>query len=142
MAICQLAYTLHTSKNSRKASLSEAISGVILNQLIQRHLLTPKRANMLIVYLEKLNAFAKDHAKARMSLRTWINIVKQASWKSKQDVLARFPKAKMLPNNRARFEIVHNIYRLIIYIDYDDQIVHIRFIGTHSEYDQIDPATI
>lgn len=56
---------------------------------------------MLIVYLEKLNAFAKDHANARAGLRTWINIVKQASWKSKQDVLTRFPKAKMLPNNRA-----------------------------------------
>lgn len=97
---------------------------------------------MLIVYLEKINAFAKEHANARKSLRTWVNIVKQASWKARQDVLWSFPKAKMLPNNRARFEIVHNIYRMVAYIDYNDQIVQIRFIGTHSEYDRIDPATI
>jgi mRNA interferase HigB len=97
---------------------------------------------MLIVYLEKLNAFAKNHANSRKSLATWKSTAEQAIWKNKQDVLADFPKAKMIVNNRARFEIVHNTYRLIAYIDYDDQIVEIRFIGTHHEYDRIDPATI
>lgn len=88
---------------------------------------------MLIVYLYKLNEFAKKLANARKSL---------ATWRSKQDVLADFPKAKMIANNRARFEIVHNTYRLIAYINYADQIVEVRFIGTHTEYDRINPATI
>ncbi|MDP4263379.1 MAG: type II toxin-antitoxin system HigB family toxin [Bacteroidota bacterium] len=97
---------------------------------------------MLIVYLEKLNAFAKNHANARKSLATWKATTEEAIWKNKQDVLRDFPKAKMIANYRARFEIVHNVYRLIAYIDYDDRIVEIRFIGTHNEYDRIDPATI
>lgn len=97
---------------------------------------------MLIIFSEKLIAFSKNHANTRKSLRTWITITEEASWKAKQDVLWSFPKAKMIANNRARFEIVHNEYRLVAYIDYDDQIVEIRFIGTHSEYDRIDPATI
>ncbi len=97
---------------------------------------------MLIVYLEILNAFAKNHANARKSLATWKTTTERASWRNKHDVLTDFPKAKMISNNRARFEIVHNTYRLITYIDYTDQIVVIRFIGTHTEYDRIDPATI
>ena len=97
---------------------------------------------MLIVYLEKLNDFARNHANARKSIATWVSMTEEASWKTKQDVLRTFPKAKMIANNRARFEIVHNIYRLIALINYDDQIVKIRFIGTHNEYDRIDPAKI
>lgn len=97
---------------------------------------------MTIIYLEKLNSFAKTHANARKSLVTWKSTTEQAGWKTKQDVLNDFPKAKMIANNRARFEIVHNTYRLIAYIDYLDQIVEIRFIGTHTEYNRIDPTTI
>src|SRR3978361_727229 len=97
---------------------------------------------MLIVYLKKLNDFGKKHANARKNLAVCKLVVEQASWKKKQDVLAEFPKAKMIQNNRARFEIVHNTFRLIAHIYYDEKIVEIRFIGTHNEYDDIDPATI
>jgi mRNA interferase HigB len=97
---------------------------------------------MEIVYLKKLSNFTKTHANSRKYLSTWKTIVEKASWKKKQDVLKDFPKAKMIANNRARFEIVHNTYRLIAEIDYEDQLVTIRFIGTHSEYDKIDPATV
>ena len=97
---------------------------------------------MLIVYLEKLNVFAKNHANSRKSIATWVSTTEEAVWSSKQDVLRDFPKAKMIANNRARFEIVHNTYRLIVKINYDAQIVQIRFIGTHNEYDKIDPETI
>lgn len=97
---------------------------------------------MKIIYLEKLNQFTKKHANAQKSLETWRFVVSKAIWKKKQDVLTDFPKAKMIANNRARFEIVHNTYRLITLIDYDDQIVQVRFIGTHNEYDRIDPSSI
>lgn len=97
---------------------------------------------MTIIYLERLNRFMKQHANARKSLIAWKTAVELASWKKKQDVLYDFPKAKMIRNNRARFEIVHNLYRLIAHIFYEDQIVEVRFIGTHSEYDKIDPSLI
>jgi mRNA interferase HigB len=97
---------------------------------------------MLIVYLEKLNDFAKHHANARKSLATWKSATEEAIWKNKQDVLRDFRNAKMIADNRARFEIVHNTYRLIVKINYDALIVQVRFIGTHTEYDRIDPTTI
>jgi len=97
---------------------------------------------MVILYLERLNEFGKKHASARKSLATWKNVVQKAQWQNRQDVLRDFPRAKMIKNNRARFEIVHNTYRLIAQIHYEEKFTEIRFIGTHSEYDRIDPATI
>ncbi len=97
---------------------------------------------MLIVYLNKLDQFGKKHANARKSLSAWKMVVEKVMWEKKQDVLQDFPKAKMIKNNRARFEIVHNSYRLIAHIHYSDRIVEIRFIGTHAEYDNINPETI
>jgi mRNA interferase HigB len=97
---------------------------------------------MIVLYLKKLDDFAKKHANCRKSLATWRSTTEQAIWKNKQDVLDDFPKAKMIANNRARFEIVHNTFRLIAHIHYVDQIVEVRFIGTHNEYDRINPAII
>ena len=97
---------------------------------------------MLIVNLRMIHKFSIEHADARKSLANWVHIVQRVKWKKKQDVLADFPKAKMIKDNRARFEIVHNKYRLIIFINYEAGTAVIRFIGTHNEYDRIDPSTI
>jgi mRNA interferase HigB len=97
---------------------------------------------MRIFYLNRLNEFGQKHANARKSLSTWKDVVVKAQWQNKQDVLTDFPGAKMIKNNRARFEIVHNTYRFIVHIHYEEKFMEIRFIGTHNEYDRIDPATI
>ncbi len=97
---------------------------------------------MKIINLFKINDFSKKHANARKSLSTWQEITEKALWKKKQDILDDFTQAKIIKNDRARFEIKHNTYRLIAYVGYDSQTVVIRFIGTHTEYDRIDPETI
>ena len=89
-----------------------------------------------------LQNFAKKHADSQKSVSTWKITVENVSWKNKQQVLADFPNAKMIKGNRARFEIRHNKYRLIAEILFEEQIVIVRFIGTHNEYDKIDPATV
>lgn len=89
-----------------------------------------------------LQKFAKKHSDAQKSLSAWKITVENVSWKNKQQILGDFPNAKIIKGNRARFEIRHNKYRLIAEINYNDLIVFVCFIGTHNEYDKIDPALV
>ncbi len=97
---------------------------------------------MQIINLRLLDQFATKHADSRKSLAAWKQTTSSAIWKKKQDVIDSFPNAKMVRNNRARFEIVHNKYRLIAEVFYDVEAIEVRFIGTHNEYDKIDPSTV
>ena len=51
--------------------------------------------------------------------------------------MERYPKCRIIGNNRVIFNILHNKYRLIILVQFESGIVYIRFVGTHKEYDKI-----
>lgn len=47
-----------------------------------------------------------------------------------------------LADNRAIFDIGGNKYRLVVHVSYRFNRVLVKFIGTHAEYDRIDPETV
>jgi mRNA interferase HigB len=55
---------------------------------------------------------------------------------------AQTPKAKVLNRDRVRFEVGGGNYRLIASFDFRRQIVFVKFVGTHAEYDAIDALTV
>ena len=93
---------------------------------------------MNIVTRRKLQEFWIRHPNAQASLVAWHNHVKAAEWSSPQDIRS----ADFLADNRVIFNIGGNSYRLVVRISYTYKQVLIKFVGTHAEYDRIDPSTI
>ncbi len=69
-------------------------------------------------------------------------MVKAAKWQSMNDVQAASSTARPLNGVRVRFEIGGGNYRLIAHVNFHYQIVFVKFIGTHAEYDKINALTV
>lgn len=97
---------------------------------------------MRIIARRTLKEFWEGHPDAEQPLRAWFANVKQADWKSPADIKRDYRQASFVADNRVIFNIKGNSYRLVASIAYAYGIVHIRFVGTHTEYDRIDAAKI
>lgn len=97
---------------------------------------------MRIVKKRTLIEYWAKHPSSEGALKSWYAEVKNANWTIPQDIKKRYSTADILSNNRVVFNIKGNTYRLAVEIHYNTQIVYIRFVGTHSEYDRIDAEKI
>ncbi len=97
---------------------------------------------MRIIALRTLREFWLRHPNAEQPLRAWYANAKRASWKSPADVKQSYRTASILPANRVVFDIKGNDYRLVVLIDYTYELIFVRFVGAHRDYDKIDAETI
>lgn len=97
---------------------------------------------MRIIARKTLRDFWERYPDSEQSLRAWHANAKQANWETPTDIKADYRNASFVANDRVVFNIKGNRYRLITAIDYQYKVLYIRFIGTHSEYDKVDAATI
>lgn len=72
----------------------------------------------------------------------WYRQVKSADWATPADVKRDLRTASILRDGRVVFNIAGNKYRIVVWINYPYRVVYIRFVGTHRQYDRIDPQTI
>jgi mRNA interferase HigB len=73
---------------------------------------------------------------------SWYHEAKKARWSSWMEIKDKYRSISILKNNRIVFNICGNNYRLVVKINYGAQVVFIRFIGTHKEYDKINAEEI
>ena len=97
---------------------------------------------MRIIANRTLRDYWESHPNAEEPLRSWYRTVKGEDWDTPAKVKARFPKASIVGDNRAVFNIRGNHYRLIVEINYPYRTVYVRFVGTHAEYDRIDAREV
>ena len=97
---------------------------------------------MRIIAKRTLREFWEVHTNCEQQLLSWYKITKNASWDSFEAVKAEFGTCKIVGSDRVIFKIKGNHYRLIVKVSFIHQTIWIKFIGTHDEYDSIDPKTI
>ena len=79
---------------------------------------------------------------SKAALEAWHKEAIKADWKNPNQIKEQYCHASIVGNNRIVFNIHGNKYRLIVKINYDAQVVYIRFIGTHKQYDKINATEI
>ncbi|MBS1554202.1 MAG: type II toxin-antitoxin system HigB family toxin [Bacteroidetes bacterium] len=97
---------------------------------------------MRVVAKKILREFWRKHADCEQQLKSWYREAGKSAWRNANDVKKEYPSASVLPSNRVVFNIKGNKYRLVVRINFQYQMVWIRFIGTHEEYDRIDAKKI
>ena len=97
---------------------------------------------MVIIKKSTLAKFWAIHTDAEEPLLKWYKTVKDADWRSFQDIKNTFNSADYVGNERYVFNIKGNKYRIVALIFLDKRTVFIKFVGKHSDYDKIDVLNV
>ena len=103
---------------------------------------------MRVIARKTLNKFvmslkgSKDQKAVKAALDSWFHEAEKADWEAPSDVLKSYANASIVGSDRVVFNIKGNNYRLVVAIDYRRQIVFIKWMGRHADYDKIDVRTV
>ena len=97
---------------------------------------------MRVIAISTLRDFWKIHPDSEQALTEWYAKTGRARWKSLSDIRRDFNSADYVKNQRYVFNINGNDYRLVAAVKFSPELVYIRFIGTHKEYDRIEASKI
>ena len=79
---------------------------------------------------------------AEQPLRAWFAEASRATWRTPADIKAAYRTASFVGNDRVVFNVGGNKYRLVVAVKYSAQLVFIRFVGSHADYDEIDAGEV
>ena len=100
--------------------------------------------NVRVIARGTLNDFVQNRVEHKLQrtvkdqLDSWYAEAVKATWKSSAELKAQYGSASIVSSERVVFNIKGNDYRLIVAINYHYQVLLIKWLGTHKEYDQID----
>jgi mRNA interferase HigB len=92
-------------------------------------------------FVEDLSG-SSDQSAVKAALDAWFHEVRKATWRSTADVKRLYATASVISAERIVFNIKGNAYRLVVSVDFEKEIVWIKWIGTHKAYDRIDVAEV
>lgn len=89
---------------------------------------------MHVISFRRLREFFAEHADAETPLRRWFKIADKARWSDFAELRASCPSADRV-GHLIVIDIGGNKYRLIVEVFFRNEVVLIRRVLTHREYD-------
>ena len=90
---------------------------------------------MHLISTGRLKQAASKYPDAIKTIQAFCKIIKQAQWRNLIDVQQVYRDAEAVENFTV-FNIKGNKYRLILDIDYVEQVAYFKYFLTHAEYDR------
>jgi len=90
---------------------------------------------MRIISNSALRVFAADHPQAEFPLQGWRRVIEKNRFANWAELKAAFNAVDKV-GELVVFDIGGNKYRLITYIRFEKQIVYIKAVLTHRDYDK------
>lgn len=78
----------------------------------------------------------------KAAVDAWFDEARKAQWSSTADVKRSYATVSVVSADRLVFNIKGNDYRLVVAVDFGHEIVWIKWIGTHRDYDRIDAREV
>ena len=66
----------------------------------------------------------------------------RATRKKPTDIKERYRNASILENRRVVFNVKGNDFRLVVAVAYRIDVVYVKFVGTHAQYDAVDAENV
>jgi len=96
-----------------------------------------ERYDTRIITERRLRDFWTEHPDAETPLKAWRRLIRDRHYRTPHEVRLDFSAVDFLKERVTVFDIGGNKYRLVVTMRYDLQIVFIRHVLTHDEYDRM-----
>ena len=90
---------------------------------------------MRIVTEKRMREFVVGEPGAADAMRHWVDVIESGTWSNPGELRRTFASASFV-GDLTVFNVGGNKYRIAAFLHYGKQIVYIKRIGTHEEYDK------
>ena len=94
----------------------------------------------LLDFVESLKGEVGQKA-VKAAVEAWFHETQRARWRTSAHLKRSFGTASIVGSDRVVFNIKGNDSRMVTAIDYARQIVFIKWLGSHRDYNAIDAKT-
>jgi mRNA interferase HigB len=91
----------------------------------------------LIVTEKRIREFIEREPRSADAMWRWADAIESSNWRNPGDLRATFQAASFV-GDLTVFNVGGNNYRIMAFVHFRKQIVYVKRIGTHKEYDKWD----